>query len=83
MFSKLMFLPGLALIVWQRTNGPITFFERTTYQSLLYLGPLQIGQINQKKTADLERKVGGLREMIGLISQLIHQSHWVNLEITI
>ena len=42
-----------------------------------------MGQINQKKTADLERKVGGLREMIGLISQLIHQSHWVNLEITI
>ena len=48
-FSKLMFLPGLALIVCQRTDGPITFFEKTTYQSLLYLGPLQIGQINQKK----------------------------------
>jgi len=39
-------------------------------------------QSELKKAADLEREVGGLREMIGLISQLIHQSKWVNLEIT-
>ena len=38
-------------------------------------------QSELKKAADLEREVGGLREMIGLISQLIHQSIWVDLEI--
>jgi len=76
-----MFLPVLALIVSQRTNGPVALLEKAIYQTLLYLRLFQIGQINQKKTADLEREVGGFREMIGLISQLIHQSRWVNLEI--